>query len=207
MGIWAAIMGNRLSAITTRTGDSGTTGLGDGSRCSKAAPRIDALGEVDELNAHLGLLLCEPVPPAVRTLLLQVQQDLFNLGGELAVPGMKLLEEAALERLDQAIAAHNAELPPLREFILPGGTRAAAQAHVCRTVARRAERTLVRLREQEPGGAEAPSLALRLLNRLSDLLFVLARVLNEPGAEVYWDHQRDPQRKARQAPDRSPSDR
>ena len=191
-------MGNRLSAITTRTGDAGTTGLGDGSRCSKAAPRIDALGEVDELNAHLGLLLCEPVPPAVRTLLLQVQQDLFNLGGELAVPGMTLLDQAALERLDQAIAAHNSGLPALREFILPGGSRAAAQAHVCRTVARRAERSVVRLREQageQAGeGGEELALALRLLNRLSDLLFVLARVLNEPGAEVYWDHQRDPQR-------------
>jgi cob(I)alamin adenosyltransferase len=193
-------MGNRLSAITTRTGDSGTTGLGDGSRCSKAAPRIEALGDVDELNAHLGLLLCEPVPPAARTLLLQVQQDLFNLGGELAVPGMALLDQAALQRLDEAIASHNAGLPPLREFILPGGSRAAAQAHVCRTVARRAERTLVRLREQQAGGGEGLALALRLLNRLSDLLFVLARVLNEPGAEVYWNHQRDPQRKPAQEP-------
>ena len=190
MGIWAGIMGHRLSAITTRTGDSGTTGLGDGSRCSKAAPRVDAMGEVDELNAHLGLLLCEPVPEELRGLLLRVQQDLFNLGGELAVPGMSLLDQAALERLDQAIAAHNAALPPLREFILPGGSRAAAQAHVCRTVARRAERSLVRLREHEPDGAEGLALALRLLNRLSDLLFVLARLLNEPGAETFWDHQR-----------------
>ncbi len=197
-------MGNRLSAITTRTGDSGTTGLGDGSRCSKAAPRIDALGDVDELNAHLGLLLCEPLPPAARTLLLQVQQDLFNLGGELAVPGLSLLDQAALQRLDDAIASHNAGLPPLREFILPGGSRAAAQAHVCRTVARRAERTLVRLREQQAEGAEGLALALRLLNRLSDLLFVLARVLNEPGAEVYWNHQREPLRDQPQEAAREP---
>lgn len=185
-------MGNRLSAITTRTGDAGTTGLGDGSRCSKAAPRIDALGEVDELNAHVGLLLCETtLPQGVRELLVRVQHDLFDLGGELAVPGMKLLAEAALGRLDDAISRINDGLPPLREFILPGGTRAAAQAHVCRTVARRAERAVVRL--QEGGGAAdapAPGLALRYLNRLSDLLFVLARVLNGPGAETFWDHER-----------------
>ncbi len=193
-------MGNRLSAITTRTGDSGTTGLGDGSRCSKAAVRIEALGDVDELNAHLGLLLCEPMPPQARMLLLQVQQDLFNLGGELAVPGMALLDQAALQRLDDAIASYNAGLPPLREFILPGGSRAAAQAHVCRTVARRAERTLVRLREQQAEAGEGLALALRLLNRLSDLLFVLARVLNEPGAEVYWNHQRDPREESSRKP-------
>ncbi len=182
-------MGNRLSAITTRTGDAGTTGLGDGSRCSKAAPRIDALGEVDELNAHLGLLLCEDVPQAARELLLRVQHDLFDLGGELAVPGMRVLGDAALPRLDDAIARINAGLPPLREFILPGGTRAASQAHVCRTVARRAERAVVRLRERD-GEESAPALALQYLNRLSDLLFVLARQLNGAGAETLWEHRR-----------------
>ncbi len=188
-------MGNRLSAITTRTGDAGTTGLGDGSRCSKAAPRIEALGDVDELNAHLGLLLCESLPQPARELLVRVQHDLFDLGGELAVPGMSVLAESALARLDDAIARINAGLPPLREFILPGGTRAASQAHVCRTVARRAERAVVRLAEagaEADGGADAagPALALRYLNRLSDLLFVLARELNGPGTETFWDHER-----------------
>ena len=183
-------MGHRLSAITTRTGDAGTTGLGDGSRCSKASPRIDALGEVDELNAHLGLLLCESLAPDMRELLLRVQQDLFDLGGELAVPGMSLLGEAALRRLDEAIAHYNAGLPALREFILPGGTRAASQAHVCRTVARRAERALVRVFEQSEPQQASP--ALPYLNRLSDLLFVLSRVINGAGSETFWDHQRTP---------------
>lgn len=191
-------MGNRLSAITTRTGDAGTTGLGDGSRCSKAAPRIAALGDVDELNAQIGVLLCEELPQAQRALLLQVQQDLFNLGGELAVPGLSLLGEAALERLDEAIAESNAGLPALREFILPGGTRAAAQAHVCRTVARRAERAVVALREgAEAAGADHLGLALRFLNRLSDLLFVLARVFQGAGAQVYWEHEREHERRRR----------
>ncbi len=190
-------MGHRLSAITTRTGDGGTTGLGDGSRCSKAAPRIEALGAVDELNAHVGLLLCEELAQPTRHLLLRIQQDLFDLGGELAVPGMQLLAEAALHRLDDAIAESNATLPPLKEFILPGGSRASSQAHVCRTVARRAERALVRLREQgeqaEPGqqAAAQPGLALQYLNRLSDLLFVLARVFNSGAEEVLWQHRRE----------------
>ncbi len=193
-------MGHRLSAITTRTGDGGTTGLGDGSRCSKAAPRIEALGAVDELNAHVGLLLCEELAQPTRQLLLRIQQDLFDLGGELAVPGMQLLAEAALQRLDDAIAESNATLPPLKEFILPGGSRASSQAHVCRTVARRAERALVRLREQGPQAAEPEQqaaepgqqgLALQYLNRLSDLLFVLARVFNAGGEEVLWQHRRE----------------
>ena len=183
-------MGHRLSAITTRTGDAGSTGRGDGSLCSKASPRIDALGEVDELNAHLGVLLCETLPQELRELLLRVQQDLFDLGGELAVPGMSLLGESALRRLDEAIAHYNASLPALREFILPGGTRAASQAHVCRTVARRAERALVRVLEQ--AGPQQASHALPYLNRLSDLLFVLARVINGAGSETFWDHQRTP---------------
>lgn len=177
-------MGNRLSAIATRTGDTGTTGLGDNQRVSKAHGRIQALGDVDELNSHIGLLLCEAVPEAVRRLLVQVQHDLFDLGGELAMPGYSLLKEAALLELDQALQDFNADLPPLKEFILPGGSRAAAQAHICRTVARRAERQVVALGEQE----EMPAASRQYLNRLSDVMFVLARVLNRVGGgdDVYW---------------------
>ena len=199
-------MGHRLTAITTRTGDAGTTGLGDGSRRSKADMRIHALGEVDELNSYIGLLLTEPVDEAIRELLLQVQHDLFDLGGELAVPGMALVTEAHVQRLDAALAAYNPLLPPLKEFILPGGTRAASLAHVCRTVARRAERAVVAvMHETQPlaGDAAATPAAqvalarpLQYLNRLSDLLFVLARTLNRAGAEgsteVYWKHERKP---------------
>ena len=185
-------MENRLSRIVTRSGDDGTTGLADGTRLPKSAPRVQALGDVDELNSQLGLLLCEPLPDAVRELLIDVQHELFNLGGELAMPQATLLNESAVGRLDAAIEAHNAALPPLREFILPGGTRSAALAHVARTVARRAERSVVAL-----GQAEPLSSALRLyLNRLSDLLFVLARVLNRAnldgrgGDDVYWRSER-----------------
>ncbi|MHB1669292.1 cob(I)yrinic acid a,c-diamide adenosyltransferase [Thiomonas sp.] len=199
-------MGHRLTAITTRTGDAGTTGLGDGSRRSKADDRIHALGEVDELNSHIGLLLTEPMDDAIRELLLQVQHDLFDLGGELAVPGMTLVQDAHVQRLDAALAHYNPLLPPLKEFILPGGARAASLAHVCRTVARRAERAVVavmRAVPQQAGAATAsPTPAaladlarpLQYLNRLSDLLFVLARTLNRAGAEgsteVYWKHER-----------------
>lgn len=197
-------MGHRLTAIATRTGDAGTTGLGDGSRRSKADARIHALGEVDELNSHIGLLLVEGMPESVRELLLQVQHDLFDLGGELSVPGMRLVQEAQVQRLDAALAQYNAVLPPLKEFILPGGTRAASLAHVCRTVARRAERAVVALLPEatpetadnapEPGAREALTLPLQYLNRLSDLLFVLARTLNRAGSEasteVYWKHVR-----------------
>ncbi len=199
-------MGHRLTAITTRTGDAGTTGLGDGSRRSKADDRIHALGEVDELNSHIGLLLTEPMDDAIRELLLQVQHDLFDLGGELAVPGMTLVQDAHVQRLDTALAHYNPLLPPLKEFILPGGTRAASLAHVCRTVARRAERSVVavvRALQTQAGAATAVSTStspadlarpLQYLNRLSDLLFVLARTLNRAGAEgsteVYWKHER-----------------
>lgn len=181
-------MENRLSRITTRTGDSGSTGLADGSRLSKSAPRVQALGDVDELNSQLGLLLCESLPDAVRALLVDIQHELFNLGGELAMPAAPLLDDAAVARLDAALETHNAALPPLREFILPGGTRAAALAHVARTVTRRAERSVVALGEIEPLRANL----LLYLNRLSDLLFVLARVLNRAnldglgGDDVYW---------------------
>ncbi len=181
-------MSNRLTQIATRTGDDGSTGLGDNTRVGKDSLRIAAIGDVDELNSHLGLLLCEPMPEAVRALLVDVQHQLFNLGGELSIPGYELLKADALLQLDQALADHNAQLPRLAEFILPAGTRAASEAHVCRTVARRAERAVVAL-----GRAEAVRDAPRhYLNRLSDLLFVLARVLNrmEGGDDVYWKSER-----------------
>lgn len=181
-------MANRLSQIATRTGDDGTTGLGDNSRVSKDSPRPHAMGDVDELNSHIGLLLCEPLPDGVRELLVDVQHQLFNLGGELSIPGFELLKDEALLQIDEALARYNATLPRLQEFILPAGTRAASQAHVCRTVARRAERAVVAL-----GGAEALRDAPRqYLNRLSDLLFVLARVLNrvDGGDDVYWKSER-----------------
>ena len=195
-------MGHRLTAISTRTGDAGTTGLGDGSRCLKSAARIQALGDVDELNSHLGLLRSQGLPEAIDALLLQVQHDLFDLGGELSVPGMTLLKPEQVVALDEALKAYNGQLPPLAEFILPGGTPTASQAHVCRTVARRAERGVVAVANEvaQSGGAEAPLLLraelLQYLNRLSDLLFVLARTLNRAGdaasTEVYWKHQRPP---------------
>ncbi len=177
-------MGNRLSAIATRTGDAGTTGLGDNTRVSKNHIRIQSLGEVDELNSHIGLLLCEDLPADIRSLLVQVQHDLFDLGGELSMPGYALLKPEALLELDAALAQYNAQLPPLKEFILPAGSRAAAQAHICRTVARRAERHVVAVGEAEDMNA-APR---QYLNRLSDLMFVLARVLNRQngGDDVYW---------------------
>ncbi|MFN3295436.1 cob(I)yrinic acid a,c-diamide adenosyltransferase, partial [Caldimonas sp.] len=142
-------MGNRLTQIATRTGDDGTTGLGDGSRVAKDHPRIQAMGDVDELNSHLGVLLAEPLPPAVRELLVGIQHELFNLGGELSMPGHTLLKDTAVLALDEALAEHNAALPRLKEFILPAGTRAASLAHVCRTVARRAERAVVALAAHE----------------------------------------------------------
>lgn len=181
-------MGNRLTEIATRTGDDGTTGLGNNQRVPKSSLRVHAMGDVDELNSHIGLLLCEPLPERVRELLVDVQHQLFNLGGELSIPGFVLLNDAAVLQLDEALAEHNAALPRLQEFILPAGTRAAAQAHVCRTVARRAERVVVALGAQEPLNA-TPG---QYLNRLSDLMFVLARVLNrmDGGDDVYWKSER-----------------
>jgi cob(I)alamin adenosyltransferase len=181
-------MGQRLTQIATRTGDNGSTGLGDNTRVSKNSLRVHAMGEVDELNSHIGLLLCEPMPAGVRELLVEIQHQLFNLGGELSIPGFELLKPEAVLALDQALAEHNEHLPRLQEFILPAGTRAASQAHVCRTVARRAERAVVAL-----DGAEVLKDTPRhYLNRLSDLMFVLARVLNRyrtdgsQGDDVYW---------------------
>src|SRR5580765_6530468 len=183
-------MANRLTQIATRTGDDGTTGLGDGSRVAKSHLRIAALGDVDELNSTLGVLLAEPLPDDVRELLVVIQHELFNLGGELSIPGYALLKIEAVARLDEALAHYNAALPRLKEFILPAGTRSAALAHVGRTVARRAERAVVALTAVEPGAVRAA--ARQYLNRLSDLLFVLARVLNRAnldglgGDDVYW---------------------
>jgi cob(I)alamin adenosyltransferase len=182
-------MGNRLSKIVTRTGDDGTTGLGDGSRIRKDDARIAAIGDVDELNSQIGVLLCETLPDDVRAALTSIQHDLFDLGGELCMPGHTIVTDAHLARLDGWLAEYNATLPPLKEFILPGGSRAAALAHVCRTVCRRAERVVVALgaasAEQGTPLAETPR---RYVNRLSDLLFVLARVLNRAngGDDVYW---------------------
>ena len=181
-------MGKRLTQIATRTGDDGTTGLGDNTRVSKDSLRVHAMGDVDELNSHIGLLLCEAPPPDVRELLVDIQHQLFNLGGELSIPGYELLKADAVAALDQALAAHNSKLPKLQEFILPAGNRAASQAHVCRTVARRAERAVVSLGQAETL-RETPR---QYLNRLSDLMFVLARVLNraEGGDDVYWKSER-----------------
>jgi cob(I)alamin adenosyltransferase len=185
-------MANRLTQIATRTGDDGTTGLGDGTRVAKDALRVRAMGDVDELNSQLGVLLAEPLPADVRELLLTIQHELFNLGGELSIPGFELLKADAVLRLDEALARYNATLPRLQEFILPAGTRSAALAHVGRTVARRAERAVVALAAHEAVNA-APR---QYLNRLSDLLFVLARVLNRAnldglgGDDVYWQSDR-----------------
>ena len=181
-------MGNRLSKIATRTGDAGTTGLGDGTRTGKDSLRIAAIGDVDELNCHVGVLLTETLPDDVRAALLHIQHDLFDLGGELPIPGYTLLKPEQVAQLDTWLADYNANLPRLAEFILPGGSRAAAQAHVCRTVCRRAERALVALGAAEPLN-EAPR---QYLNRLSDLMFVLARVLNRAGggSDVLWQRDR-----------------
>jgi cob(I)alamin adenosyltransferase len=177
-------MANRLSKIYTRTGDAGTTGLGDGSRVAKDSLRIEAIGAVDELNSALGALLAETMPDSVRAGLLNIQHDLFDIGGELSIPGHISVGPEHVTRLENELDRYNDTLTPLKEFILPGGSRGAALCHVARTVCRRAERRVVSLSTTEP---LAPSLQ-HYLNRLSDLLFVLCRVLNrEAGvADVYW---------------------
>ncbi|MGC3961944.1 MAG: cob(I)yrinic acid a,c-diamide adenosyltransferase [Rhodocyclaceae bacterium] len=178
-------MANRLSRITTRTGDDGSTGLGDGTRTRKSSARIHALGDVDELNSSIGVLLCESLPDAARATLVRMQNELFDLGGEIAVPGYTMVSEAHVERLEADVTTFNAALPPLKEFILPGGSRSASLAHMARTVARRAERAVVELSEKEEIGAPVR----QYLNRASDLLFVLGRWLNrEAGvADVLWE--------------------
>ena len=182
-------MGNRLSKIYTRTGDDGTTGLGDGTRVPKDSVRVEAYGTVDELNSAVGVLLAVPgLPPAISACLTQVQQQLFDLGGELCIPGHRAVSASQVTQLEQALDAFNEPLPPLKEFILPGGGPAAAACHLARTIARRAERRVWTLARAE---AVSPEVA-KYLNRLSDLLFVLARVLarHESGAEGLWRHER-----------------
>ncbi len=177
-------MGHRLSKIVTRTGDAGTTGLADGSRVPKDSPRIHAIGEIDELNCTLGVLRAEALAEATQQVLADIQHDLFDLGGEMAIPGATLIQPNQVMRLEQVVEAWNADLAPLKEFILPGGTRAAALSHLARTVCRRSERALVAL-----AAHEAVSDASRqYLNRLSDLLFVLGRAINrEAGCgDVLW---------------------
>jgi len=181
-------MGNRLSKIATRTGDKGTTGLGDGSRVDKDNVRIQAIGEVDELNSNLGVLLAEPLPDEMREELVSIQHDLFDLGGELCIPGYQMIKEEHVERLDALLAKYNATLPALTEFILPAGSRAAAVSHVCRTVCRRAERAIVTLGKTET----INDFPRQYVNRQTDLMFVLARVLNRfaGGSDVLWHHDR-----------------
>ncbi len=197
-------MGNRLSKIVTRTGDAGTTGLGDGSRVGKDCLRVEAMGEVDELNSALGVLLSEAMPTTidakVRQALTGVQHDLFDLGGELCIPGTRMIGEAHIARLENLVEDFNAALTPLKEFILPGGTRAAAFAHLARTICRRAERRVVHLGntlavsgaagESADSAQDVSPFARQYLNRLSDLLFVLGRVLNKAAGcgDVQWVH-------------------
>ena len=178
-------MGHRLSKIYTRTGDDGTTGLGDGSRTRKTSARVEAYGTVDELNSTIGMVVAvADLPPAVTACLLEVQHDLFDLGAELCMPGYEAIADEFVARLEAQLDEFNAGLPPLKEFILPGGGPAAAACHLARTVCRRAERRVWSLAEAE----EVREQSLRYLNRLSDLLFVVARVLarHERGAEVLW---------------------
>ena len=181
-------MGNRLSKIYTRTGDDGSTGLGDGSRTGKDSARVNAYGTVDELNSTIGLVLACELPDPVRELLTQVQHDLFDLGGELCIPGMAMVHDADVERLERELDTLNEPLPALKDFILPGGGMAAASCHLARTVCRRAERETITLSRQEAVRSEA----IRYLNRLSDLLFVIARVLARASGhgEVLWQHER-----------------
>ncbi|MEM6639131.1 MAG: cob(I)yrinic acid a,c-diamide adenosyltransferase [Pseudomonadota bacterium] len=182
-------MGHRLSKIYTRTGDSGTTGLGDGSRVDKDSLRVEAYGTIDELNSTIGMILAEEAPDAsTRTRLSAIQHDLFDLGGELCVPELTVIDESFVTRLETELDDMNSELPPLKEFILPGGGRAAAACHLARTVCRRAERRVWTLARDESVNPATP----HYLNRLSDYLFVLARVLarHESGQEVLWDRSR-----------------
>lgn len=181
-------MGNRLSKIYTRTGDDGTTGLGDGSRVAKDSARVAAYGTVDELNSAIGMVLTNEIPATVNELLIQVQHDLFDLGGELCIPGMEMVHAQDIDRLEHALDALNEDLPALKEFILPGGGIAAAHCHLARTICRRAERAVVTLAHREAVRAEA----IGYLNRLSDLLFVIARVLARASGhgDVLWQHER-----------------
>ncbi len=177
-------MGNRLSRIYTRTGDDGTTGLGDGTRIAKDSTRVEAMGTVDELNAVIGVLLTEPLSEAISKTLTRVQHDLFDLGGEICIPGHVMVKAERIAVLEETLDQLNDDLSPLKEFILPGGTRAAAYCHLARTICRRAERQLIRLGHE----ADVTEVSLQYLNRLSDLLFVMCRVINKDAgcADVLW---------------------
>ena len=181
-------MGNRLSKIYTRTGDDGTTGIGDGSRVEKDDPRVEAIGTVDELNSALGVLLTHELPDAIRSSLTDIQHALFDIGGELCIPGTSCITAEQVEQLEQLLDGLNADLPALKEFILPGGTAAAAACHMARAICRRAERRSYSLGKQ----AGINPASLQYLNRLSDLLFVMARYLNRQAGEpdVFWQHER-----------------
>ena len=181
-------MGNRLSKIYTKTGDDGTTGLGDGTRVAKDSARVAAYGTVDEANSAIGLLLAADVPDAMREQLVAIQHQLFDLGGELCIPGMAMVEDSDIDRLETILDALNEPLPPLKEFILPGGGMAAACGHLARTVCRRAEREVIALSRVE----DIRNQPQRYLNRLSDLLFVISRVLARASGhgEVLWQHER-----------------
>ncbi len=181
-------MGHRLSKIYTRTGDRGTTGLGDGSRASKGDLRIGAIGDVDELNSLIGVLLSEDLPANLREIMQVVQHDLFDIGGELSIPDSSMVTPAAVDRLERFIDGFNKDLPPLKEFVLPGGSRAAAHCHLARAVCRRAERALAALNDNDVVNATT----LSYVNRLSDFLFVAARTLarHDGGREVLWNRQR-----------------
>ena len=179
-------MGYRLSKIYTRTGDKGTTGLGDGRRVDKDSARIEAIGTVDELNSLIGVLIAQPAPQSINEVLTDIQHRLFDLGGELSIPSMQVIKAESVDQLEAFLDQLNTDLPPLKEFILPGGTLPAAHCHHARTVCRRAERRLIHLSRQE--GEEVSANALKYLNRLSDLLFVIGRVLarENGGSEVFW---------------------
>lgn len=181
-------MGNRLSKIYTRTGDDGSTGLGDGSRVAKDSARVTAYGTVDEANSAIGIVLACDIPVEIREVLVAVQHQLFDLGGELCIPGHAAIFDADIQKLEDTLDRFNADLPPLKDFILPGGGMAAAQAHLARTICRRAEREVVTLSHHDAVRPEA----IRYLNRLSDLLFVLCRVLARASGhgEVLWNHER-----------------
>ena len=178
-------MGHRLSKIYTRTGDQGTTGLADGSRVDKDDARVEAMGAVDELNSAIGVMLTETISESVRECLLSIQHTLFDLGGELSIPGHRMISPAKVEQLEQLLDEYNAELEPLKEFILPGGVPAAAQCHVARGICRRAERRLVTLAKLSD---DVSPVSRQFMNRLSDLLFVLARALNRAAdqPDVLW---------------------
>ncbi len=180
-------MGNRLSRIYTRTGDNGTTGLGDGTRINKDSLRVEAMGDVDELNAVLGVMLTESLPDLIRKTLTRVQHDLFDLGGEICIPGHAMVKSERVDALENVLDELNDQLEPLKEFILPGGTRAAAYCHLARTVCRRAERQLIRLNREEA----VTETSLKYLNRLSDLLFVMCRYLNKTAGrpDVLWQNE------------------